>query len=132
MIDWKAVLVGLLFVAVLVAATYLRMSHGIGGLSQVTIVNRSAETLVETRLQQGDRQTRIDNIEPGRIRTADFIPRDGWFTLVVKYASGRSLSAANAGFLAADAPVIATFEVTNDKVALLSLSKRKSGLGKTR
>lgn len=134
MIEWKTVLVGLVIVGLFVVAAYSRIFFGFPGtLSQLTLINHSAERISEALLRQSDRELALGGaIEPGQIRTTDFVSRDGRLTLVVKVSSGRSLSADDIGYLAADVPVIVTFEVTDDRVALLTLTKRREGSGRGR
>lgn len=91
--------------------------------SQLTLINRAAETISEARLRQGGRNLAQIAVEPGQIRSTDFISRNGPLTLVVKFASGRSISADDVGYLAGGMPVIVTFQITDNKVALLTIAK---------
>ncbi len=130
MIEWRTVLVGLVIVGLFAIATYSRVFVAVS--SQLTLINRSAETVSEAQLKQGDRELALGAVEPRQIRTTDFVSRDGWLTLVVKFSSGRSVSADNVVYLAVDVPVIVVFEVTDNKVALLTVTKRSTSPSRQR
>jgi hypothetical protein len=126
----KTILTGILIavvIAVIVAIVGLRAFYGLSTLSQVTVVNRSVETISEARLRQADRETTLGRIEPGQMRSADFMPREGSLTLTVTFSSGRTLSAENVGYVAPGIPVTVFFNVTDDTVALLDVVKRNTG-----
>jgi hypothetical protein len=128
MIEWRTVLVGFVIAVLVVIAAFASALFGVSTLpSQLTLINRSAATVSEARLRQGDRELAVGAIEPGRIRTTDFISRNGSLTLAVRFSSGHSVSADNIGYLAAGTPVIVVFEVTDNKVALLTITKRRIG-----
>lgn len=122
----RAVLIGVIVAAVLVAVG-LRMFYGFNTLSQITLINRSAETISDARLRQGDRETTLGRIEPGDMRSADFIAREGSLTLTVTFSSGRTLSADDVGYVTPGIPMTVFFNVTDDKVALLDVVNRKTG-----
>ena len=135
MTEWRTVLVGLGFVGFVALLAYSRVFFGFSeGVSQFTLINASVETVSEAQLKQGDRELALGGgtIEPGQTRTTDFVSHYGSLTLVVKFASGRSMSADNVGYVAAGAPVIVTFEVTDNRVALLTIAKRREGAGRGR
>lgn len=122
----SAVLIGIVVAAIL-GIFVLRTFYGVGTLSQVTLINRSVETINEARLRQGDRETTLGRIEPGDMRSADFIARERSLTLTVRFSSGRTLSAENVGYVTPGIPMTVFFNVTDDKVALLDIVNRKPG-----
>lgn len=134
MIEWRTILVGLVIVGSFLVAAYLRIGLGFPGtLSQFTLINHSSETVSETRLMQGGRELTVGGaIDPGQIRTTDFISHDGQLTLVVTLGTERSVSATDVGYLSATVPVTVTFEVTDNKVTLLTITKRREGSGRGR
>ena len=121
MIEWRTVLVLVAFVAAAAFAAYSKIFFGVP--SQFTLINHAAETVSEARLMQGDHELAVVAVEHGRIRTTDFIAREGSLTLRVKFNSGRSLSADSVGYVAAGMPVVVVFEVNDDKVALLTVTQ---------
>lgn len=122
----SAVLIGIVVAAIL-GIFVLRTFYGVGTLSQVTLINRSVETISEARLRQGDRETALGPIKPGHMRSADFIAREGSLTLTVTFDSGRTLSADNVGYVTPGIPMTVFFNVADDKVALLDIVNRKPG-----
>ncbi len=119
----EKILAGIVIVA-FVAAIGARTFYNVGTLSQVTLINRSAETIDSARLRQGDRKTTLGQIEPGDMRSVDFFAQPGTLTLTVTFRSGRTLSADDVGYVAFATPVTVFFNVTDDKVALLYVVKR--------
>jgi hypothetical protein len=119
----RTVLIGIALVAFL-AAFGANTFYGFSTHSQVTLINRSAETISSARLRQGDRETGLGRIEPGDMRSADFIARGGSLTLTVTFISGRTLSANDVGYVAPNTAVTVFFNVTDDKLALQSIVKR--------
>lgn len=120
----REVLAGAIAVAIL-AALVASAYFGVAPRSEITLINRSVETISEARLKQGDRETVLGPVEPGRMRSADFVAREGSLTLVVTLESGRTLSAVNVGYIAPALPATVFFNVTEDKVALLYIVNRK-------
>ncbi|NOT39688.1 MAG: hypothetical protein HOP13_04270 [Alphaproteobacteria bacterium] len=128
MIEREIVLIGLALVVLAIAAAFASALFGVSVQpSQLTIVNRSAEMVSEARLLQGGRELAVTTMEPGQIRTTDFVSRNGSLTLTVKFNSGRSASANDVGYLAAGNPVTVTFAITGDKVTLLTITKNRIG-----
>lgn len=122
--SWtEGILIGVVL-AIMIALAGARIFYGVGLSSQVTLINRSAETIGEARLSQGDRVTTLVQIEPGQMRSADFIAREGSLTLSVTFTSGRTLSADNVGYVTASIPVTVRFDIAGDKVALLHIIHR--------
>jgi hypothetical protein len=119
----RAALIGVV-VAIFAAISLARVFYGVGLPSQVTIVNHASETIADARLRQGDRETKLASIEPGQMRSADFIAREGSLTLTVTFSSGRTVSADNVGYTVAAIPVIVRFAVDGDKVALIDITNR--------
>lgn len=117
--TWVA-LIGV--VALIGLGVVAKTFNGIGSPSQITLVNRSAETVAEAHLRQGDQETKLGSIEPGRMRSADFITREGSLTLTVRFGSGRTISANNVGYTVAAIPVIVYFTVDDNKVELLDIT----------
>jgi hypothetical protein len=119
----RSILIGAV-VAIIIAITGARYFLGVGLPSQITLINRSAETVRDARLKQGDRETTLGQIEPGQMRSADFVAGEGSLTLTVTFASGRTISADNVGYTVAAIPVIVRFTVDGDKVELLDITNR--------
>jgi hypothetical protein len=119
----EAVLIGVILVVGLVGAGASTF-YSVGSLSRITLINRSVETISGARLRQGDRETTLGQIEPGQMRSADFMPQAGSLTLAVTFNSGRTLSADDVGYVAPGTAVTVFFNVTDDKVALLDIVKR--------
>lgn len=76
-------------------------------------------------MRQIGNEINLNAIEPGESRSASFFSREGALTLAVTFDSGDTLSAQNVGYLAPGLPVIVTFDVTDDKVALRNIVRRK-------
>lgn len=128
MIEWQTVFVGVLVAVLVVVGTFASALFGASTLpSQLMLVNRSTEMVSEARLLQGDRELAATTIEPGQIRTNDFVSRNGSLTLTVKFNSGRSVSANDFTYLVAGNPVTITIEITSEKVTLLTITKRRTG-----
>jgi hypothetical protein len=128
MVEREIVLIGLGLALLAVVAAFASSLLGVSvEPSQLMLVNRSSETVSEARLLQGNRELAVTTIEPGQIRTTDFISRNGSLTLAVKFNSGHSVSTNDVGYLAAGNPVIVTFTITSEKVTLLTITKRRIG-----
>lgn len=127
MIEWRTVLIGLAIVAVFAVAIGARTYFGFRTtLSRLTLINRSQEAVSDARMRQDDRETALGAIGPGQRGSTDFIAREGSLTLVVKFSSGRTLSAENVGYLAGGLPATVFFEVTDNDVRLLSIVSRNA------
>lgn len=128
MIEWQTALAGLVVVSLVAVADYSRILYGIpAGVSQLTLINGSAETIDEATLRQGDSELAFGAVATGHNRSTDFFSHQGPVTLVVKFNSGRTMSADSVGYLPAGIPVVVTFEVTDNEVALLTVVKRRTG-----
>ena len=125
-IDWKTILTGIGLVAILVIGTYAGTSFKVRQLpSELTVVNRTSGTITSARMRQTGSEFTLKKIEPGESRSVDFVSREGPLTLAVTFNSGDSLSSQNLGYLTPGLPVIVTFDVTDDKVALRNIIRRK-------
>ena len=122
----RAVLIGVAVAALLAAAGARTFFHLYLVPSQITLINRSNEPVSDARLRQRNEEIALGPIEPGHMRSADFIAREGSLTLAVTFGSGRTVSTDNVGYLAAGIPVTVIFEVSDNKVALLNVVKRNS------
>lgn len=126
-IDWKTILTCIAVAAVAVVELYFQTSHRFRDMpSELTMVNRSSRTIASARIRQTGNELTLKKIEPGESRSADFVSREGPLTLAVTFNSGDSLSSQNVGYLAPGLPVTVTFDVTDDKVALRNIVRRKS------
>lgn len=124
--DWKTILTGVVLVAFLVVGTFAGTYFTNRQLpSELTIVNRTSRTITSARMRQIGNEINLNAIEPGESRSASFFSREGALTLAVTFDSGDTLSAQNVGYLAPGLPVVVTFDVTDDKVALRNIVRRK-------
>ncbi len=125
MLEWKTILaciaIGVFAVAGLFAQTYFRTNPA---TSQITLVNRTSETISEAKMRQEGIELALGSIEPGGTRSVDFISREGPVTVVVKFKSGHAIWADKVGYLAAGLPVIVVFDVLSETVALRAVTKR--------
>jgi hypothetical protein len=124
----EAVVIGVVIVA-FIAAAGASTFYGSRAHSQVTLANRSVEAISHVQLRQGDRETTLGQIEPGDMRSADFMSRVGPLTLTVTFSSGRTLSADDVGYVAPATPVTVFFNITDDKIALVYVVNRNPSSG---
>lgn len=126
-IDWRTILICAAVAAVAVVGIYFQTSHRFRDMpSELTMVNRSSRTITSARMKQTGSELTLKKIEPGESRSVDFASREGPLTLAVTFNSGHSLSSQKVGYLAPGLPVTVTFDVTDDKVSLRNIVRRKS------